>query len=292
MNVKRHHHTLPRLYLKGFVETKSQAFIWEYTKGKPFNPGHNPRRKSIGRPCATKDYYAYRHDTGDVDFDVIENLLEDFEKPANSVFEKIRSLQWITEEEKATFSFYVIQMHRRVPRYREELAGLLPEAAASLEPEVRRRFCLPDSKETTEFFNGIFERIKTPKYETRVHLDVLGNTRSSLLIDVLRAMKWRFFVAPPNHKFLTADDPVFYFQSLGLLRPNSEVSFPISTEVALVASNAEIVREGFFPAPSQVVKELNRRTASRAAHRAYFWQPEQWIVSLLEKKAHEFNSIH
>jgi hypothetical protein len=105
-------------------------------------------------------------------------------------------------------------------------------------------------------------------------------------------MKWRFFTAPSGHGFLTGDNPVFYFKSLGLGHAASEVSFPISTEVALVASWVENHREGFFEAPSQVVKELNRRTASFASELVYFWRPESWVVSLLDKTEHRFNSIH
>lgn len=255
---KRNHHILPRLYLKGFVEKSDSAFVWEYRKEGDVRS--NPRRTSIGRPCATRDYYTYRADDGVADFEVIENLLERFEKRSNPVFAKIRSQQAISHEEKAIFSFYLTQMHRRVPRYREGLARLLPKAAATLEPEVRKRFNLPDCQETKDMLARIFQRTATAEYQTKVHLDVLARTQDSLLTNVFLGMKWRFFVAPTEHKFVTGDDPVFYFQGLGLLNPASEVSFPISTDIALVASQWVGAREGFSPATPQVVKELNRRT--------------------------------
>jgi hypothetical protein len=287
---KRHHHVLPRLYLKGFVEEEGSSFVWEYLKDAGVRT--NPQRKSIGRPSATKDYYAYRADDGRTDFEVIENLLERFEKPCNAVFDKIRSYKAISYEDKAAFSFYLTQMHRRVPAYREGLAKLLPKAAVVLEPEVREKFNLPDSQETKDMLDRIFRRTATPEYQARVHLDVLARAQDSRVTAVFLSMKWRFFVAPIEQRFLTCDDPVFYFSALGLLNPASEVSFPISTDVALVASYWTGAEEGFLSATSQLVKELNRRTLSRAIRRVYFYRHDQWILQLLDKQFSQFQSIH
>lgn len=295
MNPKRNHHVLPRLYLKGFVATIDEPFIWEYKKGGSFSPGeaigNNPQRKSIGRPCAQRDYYAYKDDNGEDDFERIENLLEEFEKPSILVLDKLRTRQPITNAEKAEFAFYITQMNRRVPDYREELAKRLPQAAADLEPEVRKKFHLPDSEETQETLRKIFERTESEEYKKKVHLDVLAKTRDSRVTDVLRRMKWRFFVAPVGLAFITADNPMFYFKGLGLLKPASEVSFPISTNIALVASWHDNVQEGFLDADSQRVKELNRRTASRASQRAYFWRAESWVTTLLNKSSHRVQPI-
>ena len=222
-----------------------------------------------------------------MDFERIENLLEDFERPTISVLEKLRDLKTITSEEKATFSFYIVQMYRRMPRHREDLAKTFPKVLVELEPEVRENFRLPNTQETKDLFEKILERTKAPDYQTRVHLDVIANTRTSRVMKIVEGMKWRFFIAPKGQKYFTSDDPVFYFKDLGLLRSESEVSFPLSTDVALVASQSEKVREGFFPATLQIVKELNRRTASRTLQRAYFWRPEPWVLNLLNKSTYQ-----
>lgn len=299
MGPKRNHHILPRLYLKGFVEKKDEPFIWEYRKGMGFNPGaqtkSNPRHKHIGVPCAVKDYYAYPHEGGGVDYDSYEDILETLEKPANPIFEKIRSQKPITAAEKETFASYMGQMLRRVPSYRADLKKRLPEVAKAMEPsqEFFQTLNWPDNEETRKRYKEIAEREANKEgAEVRTHLKCVANTEQSLLPAHFMQMKWRFFTAPRENGFLTGDNPIFYFKKLGLRNPASEVSFPISTEVALVASWAENHKEGFFKAPSQVVKELNRRTASFASELVYFWRSESWVMSLLDKVEHRFNSIH
>jgi hypothetical protein len=299
METKHNHHVLPRLYLKGFVEVKRHPFIWEYTKGREFDPGsksrNNPQRRSIGVAGAFEDYYAYPDEQGGVDCDTYENILMRLEQPANPVFAKIRGNQFITPTEREVFAAYITQMHRRVPEYRDGVSKMLPEIAASLKPsrEVLELLNWPDTPDATEAYRQIaFRQASEEGAAVRTHLICAANSEQSILPSFLTRMKWRFFVAPAGTGFLTGDNPVFYFKGIGVKHSDSEISFPISTEVALVASWQENHKEGFFPAPSQVVKEINRRTASFASERLYYCRAESWIPLLLQKTERRFNSIH
>jgi hypothetical protein len=129
------------------------------------------------------------------------------------------------------------------------------------------------------------------EFPTRTHLKTLSSIRSSVLLGVFAKMSWRFFTAPSKHAFLTGDDPVFFTKRIGLNKVDSEVSFPISSEVCLVATN-RVYRESFIEASTQIVKELNRRTACNASHYLYSSQCEQWIVSLFNKNEHILHKIH
>ena len=299
METKHTHHVLPRLYLKGFVEEPGKPFIWEYRKGQGFNPGwksrNNPQRRSISVAGASEDYYAYPDVQGGVDYDSYENILMRLEQPANSIFEKIRAQKFVTDPEREVFAAYMAQMHRRVQNYRDDVEVMLPEIAASLKPsrEVLKILKWADTQEATDAYRAIALREADKEGAAiRTHLVCAANSPQSELPSYLVRMKWRFFVAPAGQGFLTGDNPIFYFKRLGIKHCAAEVYFPISTEIALVASWTENHKEGFFPAPSQVVKEINRRTASFATESLFFCRSEDWVQRLLNKTERRFNSIH
>lgn len=297
-NPKRNHHILPELYLKGFVINPGEPFIWVYKKGAEYKPGrgkltNNPFKDSIGRQTV-RDFYAYPIGQGSRDFETYENLLEKLEKPADRIFKKLRSFNPITANDKQTFCLYLAQMLKRVPAYREKLGSIAAKIAADYElpDEAIRRFNWPDTEGTRKKAKSIAWRISQQKeFPTQTHLKTLYSITSSPIIDVLAQMSWRYFTAPYDHLFLTGDNPVFFTKRIGLNKLDSEVSFPISRSVCLVASNRRYA-ETFTEASTQIVKELNRRTASSASSYLYSPQCEEWIVSLLNKEQHILHKIY
>ena len=297
-NPKRNHHVLPELYLKGFVINPAERFIWVYKKGEEYNPGsgkltNNPFRDSIGKRTI-RDFYAYPGEDGTRDFETYENFLEKLEKPADRIFKKLQSREPITPNEKQTLCVYLTQMLKRVPAYRKKLGLTAAKVAANYELPTAaiEKFNWPDTDETRSKAKAIALRIsKEKEFPTRTHLKTLRSITSSRLLDVLLRMAWRFFIAPSDHAFLTGDDPVFFTKRIGLNKPESEVSFPISRKVCLVASNRRYP-EGFLEASTQIVKELNRRTASNASDFLYSPQCERWIVLLFNKTEHILHKIH
>lgn len=297
-NPKRNHHILPKLYLSGFIITPGQPFIWAYKRGEKYNPGNgkitnNPCKHSIGRLTA-RDFYAYPVEDGTKDFDSYENFLEKLEKPADQVFRKLRSRQTITSKEKQIFCLYLVQMVKRVPAHRKELSDIAKIVATTYEmpQEAMARLNLPNDETTRRRVKQLTARLSQQEgFDNRIHLKVLSLVTSSLLLDVLAKMSWRFFVAPPNHRFLTGDNPVFFTRPIGLDKADSEISFPISSEICLAASN-RVYPEGFIEAPTQIVKELNRRTATHALQFLYSSQSEPWIVTLFNKEHHVLHRIH
>lgn len=277
MNPKRNHHILPRLYLEGFTEES----------GEPFNPGNhrnnNPQRKSIGRPSATKDFYAYPNAADDDEFERIENILMTFEQRSDRILLKIRNREAITAEEKREFAFYINQMNRRVPHYRDAQGKQLPNAWAELKEEVIQKAHLSDSEKDRTFLASIESKIKSADYIAKTHLDTIANTKESKVTDAIASMRWCFFVTTPQTGFITSDNPMYYSSGFGLLNPLSELCFPISTTVSLVAARSEQWREGYYEADSQLVKDLNRRIAGRASKEVYFHCPESWVQTILDK---------
>jgi hypothetical protein len=287
VNPKRNHHILPRLYLEGFVEETGEPFVWKFTKGEPFTPGNhrrnNPRRISIGKPSATRDYYAYPNASDDAEFERIENLLMSFEQKSDRILLKIRNREKITAEEKREFAFYINQMNRRVPHYRDAQGKRLPDAWAQLKKEVIEKFNLTDSEKDRTLLAVIESKITSSDYIAKVHLDTILNTKESQVTEAIASMRWHFFETTPDVGFITSDNPMFYSTGVGLLNPLSEFCFPISTTVALVGSRADKVEEGYFDANSQLVKDVNRRIAGRATKEVYFHRPEEWVQTIFDK---------
>jgi hypothetical protein len=302
---KRNHHFAPKLYLKGFIEAES-PFVWVYVKGKPYNPGHkshhNPRRRPISRVGVERDHYAFRKSDGTVDFDTYEDELEKQEKPSNSVLEKLRRREMITEQEKMVFASYVYLMYKRVPKRKERFTKNWPRVFQSVSSGMTQwlRFeeAITDEADSArlariselrselgremEYYRG-----HTP-IDTEIPLKSLV-TKSPLGIPgILSVMTWQFFIAPKGHGFLTSDNPVFY---PGLDKPYAEVSFPISKDIALVISRYEI-EQGFFVTTPEVVNEINRRTVSGAQYEVYHSSAEKWVLNLMTESREGYYLIY
>ena len=78
---------------------------------------------------------------------------------------------------------------------------------------------------------------------------------------------------------------------MGIGNPESEVTFPISSHIALWATWRFDLKEGYFPTNSQVVKELNRRTCSTATRFVFHSHMEDWVLPLLIKDRLQLNML-
>lgn len=75
----------------------------------------------------------------------------------------------------------------------------------------------------------------------------------------------------------------------GIGNPKSEVSFPISSNLALWATWKKGQRDDYFQVRTQVVKEINRRSVSNASRYVFSPRRESWINILLEKEKLHLN---
>ena len=295
MDIKHNHHILPKLYLKGFVIKKDDPFIWVYQRGQPYNSGgarynhsdtneKNPYIDIIKNAGAGLDFYADSNEDGTKDFDTTENKLMLLEQQHDQIFHKLRAYQMITKEEKERFSSYIVLMHRRV-RAGRELSKKLIVTKDLYEPtkELFQKLNRPDTPETRAIIKEYVEfKSQDENYQIRGHNELTVRSPASLLIEALQQMVWTFYVAPASRVFFTGDNPVFISKNNGLGKTNSELSFPISTDVALIASWDKRRKEGFEESKSQIVKEINHRTVSQASE-IYFSQNQDWVVTMLNK---------
>jgi hypothetical protein len=309
---KRKHHKVPRYYLKGFVERESEPFLWVYRKGFQYKPGrirykYNPYRDSINFVGAEIDYYASANRDGVVDYETFENILERLEKPADPVIKKIRDRQMITMDEKVILASYIVLMLKRVERRRQKAARMWPSFLEEFESSsdllravaVLERDTAPDDTRTLERLKKVRAEIERVLGEykanpSNVPSEILHKSMispGSRLVPTISQMNWQFLVAPGGSEFLTSDNPVFFFEGIGLNKPQSEITFPVSSDVAIAAFVRGGFKEDFVTTTTHVVAEINRRTAHSATIEVYHSRSANWVVDVLNKRNRKLNQL-
>lgn len=269
-------HYVPRYYLKGFSLEDGKT-IWVYDK--------NERR------CFTTQVKSIANETDFYSPAVEEYLANSIEGPANDVLKKIRDRAEISADDKQVLSAYMICMMKRVPKGKERLKEHAPGAAEKVREaiEILLKVAAVNQPERAEVIQKrraeigkiIDKYAKEPPRE--FWLTNMPPEKSPRVLAALSGMTWRFLTFDGYPAFLTSDNPLFFFTSMGIGNPESEVTFPISTHIALWATWRRDLKEGYFPTSSQVVKELNRRTCSIATRYVFHSKREEWVLPLLTK---------
>lgn len=277
-------HYVPRYYLKGFSQNDGKT-IYVYDKSE--------------RRCFATQVKSIANETDFYSPEVEEYLASTIETPANEVLKKIRDRVAISSKEKQVLTAYIVCMMKRVPEGKERLKNLAPGTAAAVRQKIDILLNVaaaeqPDKREFIEKRRGeigeIIDRYaKDPPKD--VWLTNLPPEKSPRVLAALSSMTWRFLTFDAYPAFLSSDNPLFYFTSMGIGKPESEVTFPISSSIALWATWRPDLREGYFPTNSQVVKELNRRTCSMATRFIFHSQSEDWVLPLLTKGRWQLNML-
>src|SRR5262249_45482969 len=112
--------------------------------------------------------------------------------------------------------------------------------------------------------------------------EVVGQARepwpSQEAVEVLFGMTWRFISTEGPSYFLTSDNPAFLFEGVGLENVESELTFPISSSLALHGCWQPAGRDRVIPLPQKAVKALNRRAARSATRFIFYREHAEWIA--------------
>lgn len=296
-NPKRRHHVLPQLYLKGFTIPGDEPHLWVYKSGQPFHPGcgrttDNPFKQSVRLAGAERDFYADPIPGGGTDFDTFENILESLEKPANPIFNKLRTFNDIDEQEKLIFAKYIILIMRRVWSSREEMNRRVAQPGSYRPTDhLFRKLNVARTPEAEAYILETMQRISsTPGFGVQLHNRLAAAAPYSFMAAALEKMRWFFYVAPAGYFFVTSDNPA-WVPKVGLGKSIAELSFPISTSVALVATWNKNAGQGFSTATDQIVKTINRRTINSAQKNVFASQAEKWIITTFDRKSYEYKPI-
>jgi hypothetical protein len=274
---KIHNHYVPKFYLKGFTDEQNSDKVYVYEKGK--NEAFQTQVKSIGNELGLYT-------------DELETVLaNDIENATNPILQKLRDFQNITTDEKYTLSRYMITMRLRVPKLRnwliEKSPKFLDETFYSIEGQLRDLAARhPDKTDLVEQRIQDLRDMRVNKADELVREVWLKNIPVSMdkrTVQTLAKMEWRFMHYEGEQFFLTSDNPLFYFESIGIGNEKSEVTFPLAKNLVLWAKWQMNIPPGFHRARTQFVKGVNRRTISSAMK--YIFSPiaTDWIPYLLNK---------
>ena len=277
-------HYIPQHYLKGFTDPHAPSLIWVYEKGKP-----EPFRTNVKNIAHETDYYPD---------DVEQYLANTIEWPAQPVIDKIRKQELITPQDKARLAAYMVVMLKRVPRSRERRREMSPGIIDSVFGDLEMQLAeLLAAEPTNEVLLRRRDEVKQlrAKYEAEIPREIdhqlLPPETSPRLLAALQEMTWLFWVHDKEPVFLTSDNPVFYFEGIGVGQEHSEVTFPISSHIVLWATWRRNQLEEYVRIRETLIRELNRRTASAATRYVFHRSAEPWVMKLLNRRRHRLNRI-
>lgn len=277
-------HYIPQHYLRGFASSNDRM-IWTYEKNGTIK--FSSYTKNTGHE---NNYYSP---------EVEMYLANQIEAPANKVIDKIRSRKNLTEEDKTNLATYMVVMLKRVPQSKIRMKEMAPGVAQKQEEKCDQEITKlinehPDKtelleKRRAEIKQNLEKYSKNPPKDFWISL--ISPERSSNVINILQQMTWHFLTFNEYPAFLTCDNPVFYFKWMGIGKSESEVTFPISSDIVLWATWRKDIEEKYSEINKQALKEINRRTATNATRFVYHARDESWIPKFIAKKNHGLNRL-
>jgi hypothetical protein len=280
------HHFVPQRYLRNFEGPDHPGYVWVHDRR-----GGEAQLANIAKVAQSRDFYSQSTET---------ILAETVERPANLVIQKLTTRQPITASERIQLAYYVAVMMKRIPAHRRRSSEMLPEVLTDLVSEVR------------SYLNGLADQAGADpeilkrrgleldaterKFQAQPPPNVLQQIRepwpSQQMVQLLFRMTWRLLISSGPAYFLTSDNPACYFQSLGLGRKESELSFPLSTYYSLHGSwqqaDSDLV---FVNAEQGMVKEINRRIVSEAERLVFYHEAADWLPKMFKRKNLLLNKI-
>ncbi len=271
-------HYVPQEYLRGFSSTADLRMIWMFDKHA--SQWANPAIKKVAQE---RGFYPP---------DVETVLHEQVEKPANAALRTLRRRRPLGSAEWHDLLVYISVMLTRVPRKRRKGRESFPNVLETtmvrfrLEVESLRR---PGNAHRVDKTLDLLAELEAsyeeaPPDEVRAQIDSPWPTQR--IARAVETLAWRLLAAWPDHHFITSDNPAHFFESLGLGRDESELTFPLSPELALLGSRqgrpGSLVLETAKP---RLVKEINRRMASGAERFVFAHRKAGWIEVIAGKEA-------
>lgn len=279
------HHFVPQAHLRRFECPERPGFVWMYDRVQRIFS-----QLPIKIAAQSREYYAPEVESG---------LAETIEGPANVAVEKLRQQEPLNNSERTSISLYLLTMATRGPRRRRKaLEEIAPKALDStikeLETEIkawieesggdpRAHAHLKELEQCREKFSktppqNIVDMVRTPFWSERTLLCVHN-------------MIWRIVPAQSPTFFLTCDTPTHLSEWAGVGTPESELTFPISKEIALIGSHTGPAASiEYLPPQADLVAEVNRRIVNCTERFVFSHAKEGWIAELADNPP-PFNRI-
>jgi hypothetical protein len=279
---KHCHHELPKLYLQGFArKIDKKTKIWKFKGDQPYstdvgNPPTNPLPLSLRKAAVIFDRYSFVDEEGNINPNDYEDRLMEMEHDNDVILKKIRTKDSISQAEKKIFAGYIQLMMKRVTR-RDRREGKVLDIVGNVFAEQlhQRGFQAASSGDFKHARQNFTAEKKMPDLKKTALRETMV-TQYNEINEKLGALKWAFYVAPPNTFFVTSDDPSVRLGALD----KGPVIFPVSRSVAILMNNSHKHDLEYIPATPDQVAALNFLII-RNAELIYSPEPEKWIYDTL-----------
>lgn len=277
-------HIIPQYYLRGFSSDGEEKNIFVFEKGSD-----GCKELPIKAVAQSKNYYS----------DEIEKFLaEEIESKANPILKKLKEGGNYFVQDKQPLAKYFCILAQRVEKHKERIDNLKPKVIDSFFNNNRRAIQelilkKPEKKDLLE--KRLLELDELQKnYESEIPKDVDDKCKKPMIreaiVEHFIKMKWRVIYSI-EQEYITSDNPVFFFESVGIANDISEVTVPITKNIGIFMTNElgkdEIVRK----ISNRVIREFNRRTVFFASRFVYCAKSYHWLENLMLKNKHKLNRI-
>ena len=275
------HHYVPQHHLCGFENPDEPGMIWTYDK-----IAKTSKCLPIKSVAQQSGYYEKADEKA---------LANQIEGPALHSLAALRRRQHVDVEGRIRLAIYIASLMMRVPRRRTKALEMFPDALDSTVSRFRKELeewaASPDADAAlaarrvaeieavkkkladnppSEVVELIRSPSPSPRYAERIYA-------------MIYAMTWRI-LSSKSEKFITSDNPAYFFDAYGIGNPESEVCCPLAPDVGLHMS-----RQGkpcdllFVQVRRAAVKEINRRVATGAERFVFSADPAPWLRSVCDK---------
>ena len=292
---KKRHHFIPVFYLEGFVDPYDQTHLWIYDKDCGEIRDASPRDAGL-----QKHFYSFTTPEGERDSVSFENALAQIEGQVATSWRKIINREAIDDADREIISSFLSLMMTRVPVYRhniERLDAALVKSAASflasqgvLLAKIRAEY-EREGRKPPNNLEDIVKRFLGGEYEVEVEPQVSLTEVTTEFSLIFSEMNWTYFITKGKYPFVTSDNPLSYIDpthdarspyGVGLINANIEVTFPVSRDIALVATWKRLGKT-YQKGTDRLVKEINYRTIMAASRFVYSSQRSDGFNRLVHR---------
>ena len=167
-------------------------------------------------------------------------LADQIERPALRSLAALRQGQHLNDDGRIRLATYVASLMVRVPRRRVKALAMYPDTlreTATRHREQWEKWADNPDADSTVVARGLaeIERVER-KFAADPPSEVVKLIRSPLpsprYAELLYTMTWRI-IRSNSEKFITSDNPAYFFEAYGIGNPESEVCCPLASDVGL-----------------------------------------------------------
>jgi hypothetical protein len=272
-------HWIPQEYLRGFADSDAPGELYMYDRRT-----RQFRRAAIATLAQGRGYFDPETET---------RLSREVEGRGHCALNRLRNERCVpAQDERVWLALYLATMLMRVPARRRKTLALFPEVLDDTLADVTQTInAWANAPQADPALvarrRAEVERIRE-RYREAPPPQVLEHVRSpwpaEKYVALIHDMAWRVLPTDERQHFVTSDNPAYFFEAYGLGSPESELTFPLSGDLALHASwQGRRASTTFVAGWLRGVMEVNRRTVCGADRFVYCRSPEDWINKVAGK---------